>query len=147
MAEITVPYEFSIQEGVEPTTENLPSKEGAAFGQVLANLAQRGMRLTLERFPDTLPMCDDCAFREGTRPNQSLATVADAYKCVIECVSFNCHKGITDNESPKRICAGWLACMEPDLHQKLVEKEEFIRDNKSGVRRAILAGAVAGVSL
>src|SRR5687768_10318887 len=144
---ITVPYEFSIEEGVEPTIENLPSKEGAAFGQVLAKLAQRGMRLTLERFPDTLPMCDDCAFREGTRPNQSLATLGDAYKCIIECVPFNCHKGISEDESPKRICAGWLACMQSDLHQKLIEQEEFIRDNKAGVRSFILGSAISGVRL
>lgn len=53
-----------------------------------------------------LPMCSDCALREGTTPNQCPATLGDVLKCVVEDLPFYCHKGVPDGGAPKRICTG-----------------------------------------
>lgn len=32
----------------------------------------------------------------------------DAVKCALEGEPFFCHKGVTDDTAPKRLCAGWV---------------------------------------
>lgn len=49
--------------------------------------------------------CKSCAFRLGTVPNGCPQTQADALKCVIEGVPFNCHQADRAGQS----CHGWFA--------------------------------------
>lgn len=51
-------------------------------------------------------MCDDCAFKLGTRPNQSKVTVEDAAQAVAyEMSTFHCH--LEDH-----VCRGYLYAKE-----------------------------------
>lgn len=69
---------------------NYPTLQGAMLGKEIA--------------VDPVPgMCRDCAFREGTCPNQSVMTVSEAKDG-----PFWCHEGLTAKGKPTRHCAGWL---------------------------------------
>lgn len=68
------------------STPNLPSADGAELGSCLAGFADAEYAATGRD-----ARCEYCAFRLGTRPNQCLATVADALKCVLEHETFFCH--------------------------------------------------------
>lgn len=78
-------------------TPNLPTPEGAELGREVARMADAQYTQTGR---DT--RCHDCAFRLGTIPNQSAASLMDAVKCVMEGVPFNCH-------IDQRPCWGWVA--------------------------------------
>ena len=54
--------------------------------------------------------CVTCAFRLGSAPNGSEATVNDALKCVMENVEFMCHDGLDlmAGQEPWKTCAGWI---------------------------------------
>lgn len=106
MTDLRVPWEFS--EAPKPGEQgvpNLPSEEGARAGLELAKVAERGRAVAESRGLACGKRCDECAFTAGTIPNQSLDTLGDAIKCVVESVPFMCHKG-TDPGS--RLCGGWL---------------------------------------
>ena len=94
-----LPWDFST-EG-DPTTGvvNAPCEMGAQIGAELARLAAPAMETC------GVTPCSDCAFRLGTPPNRSLATVMDALKASAERTPFLCHT----TREPKA-CAGWLAC-------------------------------------
>jgi hypothetical protein len=105
----TVPWDFSKAPAPgEPTIPTPASPEGAALGEQIARLCDVEERKQLARFPDQQPRCVDCAARKGTLPNQSAETLMDFVKCVVEGVPFYCHKGMRDDEEPRRICAGWM---------------------------------------
>lgn len=87
----------------EPTgIPNIPSLEGSELGRELARLADSEYRRTGR---DT--RCDDCAFRLGTVPNQCAGTLIDAFKCIVDGITFHCHQ--TD-----RPCGGYVAAVMED---------------------------------
>lgn len=115
-----MPWKYSIPIDGEESRPNLPTQEGRAAGMTLALIAERDMARMKERFPDALPMCDDCALRQGTDPNGCLATLGDVIKCIMENQPFFCHKGVSGNDEPKRLCAGYAACsMRGSLMRRL----------------------------
>jgi hypothetical protein len=65
-------------------------------------------RCVAQAFPDAPPMCNDCAFREGSDPNGSVETTMAVVKCLMEDEPFYCHHGVVEGE-PKRLCAGFSA--------------------------------------
>src|SRR6185437_9861093 len=90
---------------------NDPSEEGAKLGLQLAEVVEKAESLRRAKFPDMLPMCNDCALRGGTRPNQSLATLLDVMKCAVESTPFFCHKGVKEGEQPARLCTWAMVLM------------------------------------
>lgn len=117
------PYPFSF-DPAKRLVLNEPSEYGAQCGAKLATMAEEGESLIDPEQAKCEPVCTDCAFRRGTNPNRSAATVADAFKCAIEGEPFWCHKGIIASElpksislailqeqvqaEPKRVCGGWV---------------------------------------
>lgn len=76
---------------------NFPSIEGAIEGAKLARKPAKGM-------------CDSCAFRLGTVPNQCLPTIADANQALgTIAAQFMCHYDLDENEEPVNLCAGFAA--------------------------------------
>lgn len=106
-----VPWETSMPKDDGTDVPNEPSPEGAEVGRELARMAARAEVEQRKLFPNLLPCCNDCALKEGTRPNQSLNTLGDVMKCVIEARPFYCHKGVADGEAPKRLCTGAMVLM------------------------------------
>lgn len=95
-----LPWEFV------PTTDepgpglipNLPCEAGAAFGAELARFADQEYATTGRD-----ARCLDCAFRKGTTPNQTAATLANAFKCLYEGEElFMCHV------NRGKVCEGYL---------------------------------------
>lgn len=103
-----VPWEFSY-DGPGPKVPNLPTPAGEELGREVARLAAPLLVRDAQRTPPSVPPCNDCAFVAGTLPNRSAPTLMDAIKCVVEVVPFYCHKGVGDEGTPKRLCAGWVA--------------------------------------
>ena len=105
------PWDFSIPDTPDTGVPNLPSPQGAELGRELARLTDAAEAEALAQFPNQLPRCDDCAFRLGTPPNRSTATLMDALKCVVEGVPFYCHKGVDEDKGrgPTRLCGGWVS--------------------------------------
>jgi hypothetical protein len=85
---------------------NKPSPEGYEVGKELARLCEtqvekyRGLGMAAPR------RCNTCAYRAGTYANGCLPTVADALKCALENVPFECHEH--RKEDPAPVCAGWM---------------------------------------
>lgn len=103
-----LPWDYSTP-GPVGGVPNLPSPEGAALGRELARLVAG----EFAKFTNPPVMCDECAFRAGTIPNQCASTLMDAIKCTHEGEPFYCHKGYKgdpDRDEPKRLCAGYVAC-------------------------------------
>ena len=101
-----VPWEFSLS----GTVPNEPSEAGASLGRELARFARVAEAKVHAQFADAPPLCDECAFREGTIPNRCASTVMDALKCAVEGVPFFCHKGMSSgHDDPKWLCRGWCA--------------------------------------
>lgn len=76
---------------------NFPTPEGRELGERLADMVDDEARQN----QDAPLRCSTCAFRKGTMPNGSEATLCDAIKCVVEKdVTFDCH------ERPGVPCAG-----------------------------------------
>lgn len=87
---------------------NRPTPEGRELGENLARFTEIELARLRERFPVHAEPCGTCAFRRGTIPNGSLATVGDALKCAMEGVPFMCHESLGGNEGkPSRACVGW----------------------------------------
>lgn len=84
-----LPWEFIETEGVpaERLVPNLPCEVGAEFGAEIARFADNEYATTGRD-----ARCLDCAFRKGTTPNQCVATLANAFKCLYEREElFMCH--------------------------------------------------------
>lgn len=113
---------------------NEPSEEGRALGLQLAELVAKAEPLQRATFQDMLPMCNDCALRAGTLPNQSLATLLDVTKCAVESVPFFCHKGIQDGDQPKRLCTGAMVLMSTITAKRADERRA--RNERKRDRRA-----------
>ena len=92
-----MPWEYSGAANIPAPGKvpNVPSAEGAEIGEYLAAFADAEYQKTGHD-----ARCEDCAFRLGTYPNQCLATVADALKCVLEGETFDCHVH-------KQVCEGY----------------------------------------
>lgn len=84
-------------------TPNLPSDEGRALGRELSRLCEAEE----SKRPFHKGRCGTCAFREGSYPNGSAATVMTAFKCAMERTPFLCH------ERADEPCAGWLLMRVP----------------------------------
>lgn len=110
------PWEFSAPVNPETAKLNLPTEIGETLGAELARLTEAELAKVRERFPTAAPPCNECAFVKGTLPNKCGPTLMDAIKCVVEAEPFYCHKGVGQNEEPKRICAGYMAAM--GAHEK-----------------------------
>ena len=106
-AELKAPWDFSSRPA-DPAelVPNLPTEAGRAMGAALAKHADAAELQQRVTFPDMLPRCSDCAFRAGTLPNGCEETLLDAIKCVVEGKPFYCHKGVTDESEPRRLCSG-----------------------------------------
>lgn len=117
------PWPYSAPKGDSTDVENLPTPEGEALGREIARITALELAKVKAQFPDAPDPCHDCAFRPGTTPNKSPATLMDALKAVIECDPFYCHLGVEEGETPKRPCAGWAAAVScnPELRKKLSE--------------------------
>lgn len=102
-----MPWDFSVAPEPGKGVPNLPSPEGEALGREIARFAKVEEERQRQRFPNMLPMCDECACRLGTAPNRTATTLMDLVKCTVEHVPFFCHKGVTD-DNPKRLCAGYV---------------------------------------
>lgn len=77
---------------------------GKALGAQMVRLTARTIAdLAAEGEADE--RCKSCAFRLGTVPNGCPQTQADALKCVVEGVPFNCHQADRAGQS----CYGWFA--------------------------------------
>jgi hypothetical protein len=85
---------------------NKPSPEAYALGEHLARFCE----VEIERYRESgmaVPRrCSTCAFRAGTYANGCLPTVADALKCAVEGVPFECHEHRKADAAP--VCAGWM---------------------------------------
>ena len=108
------PWDFSIPKEPADAVPNVPTLEGAALGRELARLVDVAEAENLQRFPNQIPRCDDCAFRLGTTPNQCAPTLMDAVKCLVESEPFYCHKGVREGEAPRRLCTGWMVLANED---------------------------------
>lgn len=100
------PWDYSKAPAEGEGFENEPDELGITLGVELARLCDIEEARQRKDFPDQLPRCDDCAFRNGTKPNGCSETLMDAIKCVVELAPFYCHKGLSDGH-PKHICRGW----------------------------------------
>ncbi len=109
-------WEFSTPVNCETAKPNLPTELGAALGVELARITEVELAKVREQFPTVAPPCNECAFVKGTVPNQCGPTLMDAIKCVVEAEPFYCHKGLSENDEPRRICAGYMAAM--GAHEK-----------------------------
>jgi hypothetical protein len=105
---IETPWDFSIPSNPREGVPNIPCEKGAELGREIARLTQVEEERQRQKFPNMLPMCDDCACRLGTPPNRTAATLMDLVKCTMERVPFYCHKGVRDEDEPKRLCAGYV---------------------------------------
>jgi hypothetical protein len=87
---------------------NLPCPLGAEAGSHLARFVAAERAAHPERYRNLTEPCGTCAFRAGTLPNQCLATVADALKCVMEGDRFLCHESPVDADGEHTgVCMGW----------------------------------------
>lgn len=91
-----------------PLVENTPTPEGAALGRELGRLADTEEARLLSEGQPVPPRCSDCAARLGTIPNQCEITLMTLIKCTIEREPFFCHRGVAEDEEPKRVCGGYL---------------------------------------
>lgn len=87
---------------------NGPSPMGIALGENMARFADKAEQDWLAKMGWIPVRCKGCAFRKGTWPNQSLGTMANATKCVMEGETFYCHHDRAPNGEGRRICAGWM---------------------------------------
>lgn len=79
---------------------------GAEFGKELARFCDGEYAKTGR---DT--RCLDCAFRQGTLPNQNVATLANAFKCIYEGdETFLCHV------HEGKVCGGFAMLRKTDTH-------------------------------
>jgi len=90
----------------EETFENLPCEQGESLGKEVARLTDSALLELKKDFPNQQERCKSCAFRLGTLPNRSLATLHDAIKCLNEYIPFMCHE-----DSGKSLCAGYSIAM------------------------------------
>lgn len=104
------PWEFSSTPAPGRGVPNVPTPQGRLLGEQMARLADVEEAAWRAAHPERPPplRCDDCAFRLGTAPNGCPGTLMDAVKCALEGEPFFCHKGVTDDTAPKRLCAGWV---------------------------------------
>ncbi len=100
-----VPWEF-IEGRDEPTqgfSPVMPCETGIEFGKELARFADQEYATTGRD-----ARCLDCAFRLGTQPNQNAATLANAFKCIVEGEEiFYCH---VNRGKP---CEGYMMLRRP----------------------------------
>lgn len=106
-----MPWDYSKPAEPGKGRPNLPTPEGQALGTELARLIAPRLAQVKELFPEVPPTCNECAFVAGTIPNGCAETLMDAVKCLAEREPFFCHKGVTDPNNPKRLCAGFVAAM------------------------------------
>lgn len=105
---MSTPWPYSVQGDPASGVPNLPCEAGAELGREVARLTETARLQLVQQNRTVRPMCNECAFREGTYPNRCAATVMDAIKCLVEGEMFYCHKGIADDADPKVPCAGYL---------------------------------------
>lgn len=104
------PWDFSTQPTAgQELLPNEPSPAASALGVELARLTAPELEVFFRAFPDAPRPCVECAFVQGTIPNQCGPTLMDAIKCVVEGEPFYCHKGLRDGDEPRRLCAGYAA--------------------------------------
>lgn len=116
---IVVPWDFSAPPvDAANAVPNEPTPEGRMLGAELARLADAEEARVLERFPRHGRRCGDCAFRAGTVPNGCSETLMDAVKALVECVPFYCHKAVTPDGEPRRLCAGYATLMHAAADDK-----------------------------
>jgi hypothetical protein len=84
-----------------------PSRHGAILGDALALIAAAGRKDSPVDLPEP---CLTCAFRAGSLPNQTGATVKMALDCVlgVDPDRFACHHGMKNGE-PSKTCVGYVA--------------------------------------
>lgn len=71
------------------------------IGEVLCNMAKKGAQIK-----NLGPMCNDCAFRPGTDPNNDEITMGIVEGQLLWEGQFNCH--ITDAPDHNQACIGFL---------------------------------------
>jgi len=116
------PWDYSAPVDADSGVPNLPSKIGEELGAELARLTEVELANVREQFPGAAPPCSECAFVRGTVPNRCGPTLMDAIKCVVEAEPFYCHKGMNENDEPRRICAGYMAAMGAHEKFKVIVK-------------------------
>jgi hypothetical protein len=87
---------------------NKPSAEGYELGEHLARFADEAEPKVRLKYPAFPVRCNSCAFRAGTKPNGSAATLMNALKCYLEKdTEFHCHEHGREGTP----CAGWAMLM------------------------------------
>lgn len=77
---------------------NEATPDGFELGYHLARFVD--MEEQKAPLPNGRERCHNCAFRQGSYPNGSVATTMDALKCAMDGTPFLCH----EDHQP---CAGW----------------------------------------
>lgn len=92
----------------QPKDFDRPTRHGQLVGQAMTMMADRGR----EECPALPECCLTCAFRPGTIPNESAATLKIAFDAVmgIDDGHFFCHHGLKDGE-PSKVCVGYAAAL------------------------------------
>lgn len=85
---------------------NKPTPEGYALGEHVARFCDEELKRYESSGMAVPQRCSTCAYRAGTYANGCLPTVADALKCALEGVPFECHEHLRAEAAP--ICSGWM---------------------------------------